>query len=64
MFLQRRLKKLIPNEALLNAYYELFHSHLNYGIMLWGNCTSTKNVFLLQKKAVRILMGCNPIGAL
>ncbi|PSN56282.1 hypothetical protein C0J52_00368 [Blattella germanica] len=30
-------------------------SHLNYGIMLWGNCASAKDVFLL-----RILMGCNP----
>ncbi|PSN43407.1 hypothetical protein C0J52_02625 [Blattella germanica] len=40
MFLLRRLKKLIPNDALLNAYYGLFHSHPNYGIMLWGNCAS------------------------
>ncbi|PSN45502.1 hypothetical protein C0J52_22163 [Blattella germanica] len=28
--------------------------------MLWGNCAIAKDVFLLQKKAVRILMGCNP----
>ncbi|PSN57703.1 hypothetical protein C0J52_00295 [Blattella germanica] len=28
--------------------------------MLWGNCASAKDVFLLQKMAVRILVGCHP----
>ncbi|PSN55529.1 hypothetical protein C0J52_18015 [Blattella germanica] len=49
------------NERVVDQHFEdLFNAHLNYGIMLWGNCASAKDVFLLQKKAVRILMGYNP----
>ncbi|PSN54251.1 hypothetical protein C0J52_09236 [Blattella germanica] len=29
-------------------------------LLLWGNCASAKDVLLLQKKAVRVLMGCHP----
>ena len=44
-------------KILTDAYYSFFHCHLNYGILFWGNSAGAKDVFLLQKKALRILKG-------
>ena len=46
-----RLKNTIPPYTLLNIYNSLVLSHLNYGLLLWG--CKCKNVFVLQKKAIR-----------
>lgn len=35
-------------------YYANFPSHLCYGILIWENC-SIGRIFLLQKRAVRII---------
>jgi len=46
-----KLKNTIPPYTLLNIYNSLVLSHLNYGLLLWG--CKCKNVFVLQKKAIR-----------
>ena len=48
-----RIKKFVPKTCLKNIYQSLIHSHLNYGIILWGYDLS--KLAILQKKAVRIL---------
>ena len=48
-----RLKHVYPQQALLLIYNSIFISHINYGLLLWG--TQLKEVFNLQKKAVRII---------
>lgn len=57
VYLMRKLKALICQESLLNSYYALFHSHMSYGVALWGNSTNSIQIFRLQKRVIRILCG-------
>nr|CAI5860927.1 unnamed protein product [Callosobruchus analis] len=50
----KELKKIVSHEALIQAYYSNFHSLMAYGIILWGG-THTQEVFMLQKRAIRIM---------
>ena len=67
IFMLRRLKQTLDTEALLGAYYAFFNSQLSYGVALWGNSSDALRVFVLQKKAVRIICGagyrdhCRPL---
>ena len=51
------MKNLAPLRVLLSLYYALFHSHLNYGICVWGNAPAQElnHIFLAQKKVLRII---------
>ena len=52
-----KLKYFLPQDALLKLYYALIHSHLNYGILAWGNTYHSYLLKLmrLQNKAIRIV---------
>ena len=41
----------------MKLYYTLIYPFLTYGILIWGNTyeTTLKPLFILQKKAVRII---------
>jgi hypothetical protein len=41
-------------------YFAYFHSIMKYGIIFGGNSSSSKNVFTLQKKVIRIIAGVKP----
>jgi hypothetical protein len=36
-------------------YFAYFHSFFKYGILFWGNFRNLKNVFKLQKRAIRLI---------
>jgi hypothetical protein len=57
VFALRKLKPLISSDALKQVYFAHFHSLMSYGSLLWGNSTDAQRVFILQKRAVRILVG-------
>ena len=69
IFLLRSLKYNVPFAYLRSAYYIIFHSIISYGLLIWGHSTGTyiNKVFLLQKKAIRIIMNvgikehCKPL---
>ena len=50
-----RVKNLLPHTALKSLYYTLIHSHMTYGIHAWGNASSIAKLFVLQKRAIRII---------
>jgi hypothetical protein len=48
----------VSNTVTLKAmYFAYFHSIMKYGIIFWDNSSSSKNVFTLQKKVIRIKTG-------
>ena len=50
-----RVKRQLPHKALKSQYFTLIHSHLIYGITAWGNSSATNTLYLLQKKALRLI---------
>jgi len=46
-----------PTSVLKSLYYSIFHSHLSYGIPVWGYAHNDyiKRIINLQKKAVRAI---------
>lgn len=64
-----RLRDSIPIKALLNVYYSLVYSHLAYNILLWGNSSDARRVFILQKRILRMIFkiaprsSCRPLFA-
>lgn len=42
-------------ETALSAYIAFAHSWLQYGVILWGASTDAHQLFVMQKKCIRIL---------
>jgi hypothetical protein len=42
-------------ETALSAYYAYAYAWLRYGVVLWGASTDAKELFIMQKKCLRIL---------
>ncbi|KAL1446580.1 hypothetical protein WDU94_009857 [Cyamophila willieti] len=55
LFLLNQLRGQVSLNTLKNAYYGLFHSIMSYGLLLWGHTPHSTKLFILQKKAIRIL---------
>jgi hypothetical protein len=46
-----------PN-TLKTIYYSCFNSIISYGLPFWGNSPHALKIFRIQKRIVRIMMGC------
>lgn len=55
IFAMRQLRPFVDDNVLRIAYFSLFHSHLTYGVVLWGSASSAYRAFILQKAAVRLV---------
>jgi hypothetical protein len=53
----RNMKHYMSISVLKVIYYTFFHSLMSYGIIFWGNSSYSYTIFLLQKKAIRAMLG-------
>lgn len=49
------IKKTSDLKTALSAYHAFTQTWLQYGIVLWGNSTNSVDLFILQKRCIRIL---------
>ena len=42
-------------KALKTVYFSYFHSIVSYGVIFWGNSCVSKDIFIIQKRIIRIL---------
>ena len=55
----RMASQIMHLETTHSLYYAYFHSSLTSGIIFWGNSPKAKQVFMLQKRTIRIMMKVN-----
>ncbi|KAI5635039.1 reverse transcriptase (RNA-dependent DNA polymerase) domain-containing protein [Phthorimaea operculella] len=56
----RKLRPLVSSTVMRQVYFAHFHSLMSYGVLLWGASSDSERVFVLQKRALRILTGIDP----
>ena len=57
-YAMRSVKPYVTINTLKVIYYSYFHSVMSYGLLFWGNSPDSTKIFRLQKKIIRIMMGC------
>ena len=52
-----KIRKLCPKTILRSLYFSIFHSHMTYGLPVWGNANvnNINRIQTLQKRAVRAI---------
>ena len=58
-YMMRSIKPYLPLKTLKTIYYSYFGSVMNYGLCFWGVSPHSIKVFRMQKKIIRIMIGCN-----
>lgn len=51
----KRIGSIATHQAALLTYHSFIHCHLSYGILFWGTSTAAERIFILQKRAIRVL---------
>lgn len=55
----KKVKELCGVETAKLVYHAYFHNIMSYGLLLWGTAAEANRIFVLQKRAVRHLLGLN-----
>lgn len=55
LYALRTLKNNTDLTTAISAYYAYAEAWLRYGVILWGNSTDAHDLFVMQKKCIRIL---------
>ena len=57
-YVMRLVKPYVTANTLKVIHFSYFHSIMTYGLIYWGNSPDSIKIFRLQKKIIRIVMGC------
>jgi hypothetical protein len=66
-YLLLKLRHMVTEPYLVTVYHTMFHSHVRYGLLLWGHAPGVDAVLKIQKRAIRLitfsdrLAHCKPI---
>lgn len=55
IFSIRTLSRVVSLKSLLTVYHAYFESIMSYGLMFWGDSSQSTEVFILQKKVIRLM---------
>jgi len=59
-FMLRKLLTIVNVKVLRVICFAHFYSHISNGIVFWGSSSSMRNVFIIQKRAIRIMLRLGP----
>jgi hypothetical protein len=61
IFVIKQVKHILPMDCLKTLYFAIVHPHLTYGILAWGNASSSvlHRTTILQKRAIRTIHRSN-----
>jgi hypothetical protein len=57
-YLIRNIKPYLSISMLRMVYHSLFHSIMSYGVIFWGTSSQSFEIFKIQKRVIRTMMGC------
>ena len=56
----KKVKEICGVNTAKSVYHAYFHSVMSYGVMFWGMGSGSLRAFILQKRAIRTLLGMSP----
>jgi hypothetical protein len=62
-YVMRKISYILNIDTLRIIYFAHFQSLINYGIIVWGSSSTMQNVFLIQKRIIRIMLGLDPTSS-
>jgi len=54
----RSIRPFMSSNTLKTVYYSYFNAIMSYDLPFWGNSPHALKVFRIEKRIVRIMMGC------
>jgi hypothetical protein len=57
-YIMRSIRPFMSPNTLKTVYYSYFNAIMSYGLTFWGNSPHAIKVFRMQKRIVRIMIGC------
>jgi hypothetical protein len=63
LYVMKRKLSYIQNTDTLRIVYFAYFQSLTYGIIFWVSSTTMRNVFLIQKIIIRIIVRLDPISS-